>query len=291
MLIDLADYKATLHREASEVFPTIIKDLADEGIYSLALYNSGDTWSYLFPTVSTRRGLQSVFEAYRAEGAMFGADMTDEQLIQSLKWSPCDSPHHDEDYGNTLVQTEALLEPISNAAYESLDDHEDNFFYHLHESLVAATLEVLQQLRKDGVFAGLDPDEFVLNLLNGDQGDDERLVRARVLNTAPAYQRYADELVSSVLDDIEAEMKKIGYWNENPPSVEVRSYLEAPSFELWLQCVFLPNARNAVATGKFPEGSQVGEMASREYNSHERVWKALKLVSLLRYFDKLVVSR
>ena len=58
---------------------------------------------------------------------------------------------------------------------------------------------------------------------------------------------------SDKLDAIEAEMKKIGYWSANPPDLQaeikvgrLRSYLDALSFELWLQCVFLPNAREAV---------------------------------------------
>jgi uncharacterized protein YqcC (DUF446 family) len=43
------------------------------------------------------------------------------------------------------------------------------------------------------------------------------------------------------LNQVEAEMKRIGYWQENPPDLrakyasgEMRSYLDAPSFELWL---------------------------------------------------------
>jgi uncharacterized protein YqcC (DUF446 family) len=40
------------------------------------------------------------------------------------------------------------------------------------------------------------------------------------------------------LDEIEAEMKKIGFWQENPPDLQaafasgkMRSYLDAPSFD------------------------------------------------------------
>ncbi|SEI14092.1 Uncharacterized conserved protein YqcC, DUF446 family [Rheinheimera pacifica] len=97
--------------------------------------------------------------------------------------------------------------------------------------------------------------------------------------------------VLSALDDIEAEMKKIGFWKENPPDVKVGNYIEAPSFELWLQCVFLPNARKAAQTGEYPDGSQVGLMAMREYDYHSCVEEALTLVSLLNDFDKLVVGK
>jgi uncharacterized protein YqcC (DUF446 family) len=90
-------------------------------------------------------------------------------------------------------------------------------------------------------------------------------------------------------------MKSIGFWAENPPDLkaaidrgEISSYLDAPSFELWLQCVFLPNAREAVATNSLPDESQVGVMAMRQYDYHSDVPKAHRLIDLLHSFDKLV---
>lgn len=56
-----------------------------------------------------------------------------------------------------------------------------------------------------------------------------------------------DKKVLSALDEIEAEMKEIGFWNANPPEVRAGSYLEAPCFELWLQCVFLPKCSQGSA--------------------------------------------
>ena len=38
--------------------------------------------------------------------------------------------------------------------------------------------------------------------------------------------------VLDLLDEIESEMKKIGFWEENPPSIKDENYLETPSFEL-----------------------------------------------------------
>ena len=93
------------------------------------------------------------------------------------------------------------------------------------------------------------------------------------------------------LDEIENEMKKIGFWNESPPKFKVGNYLEAPSFELWLQCIFLPNARKAAESGNYPESSQVGLMAMRQYDYYSCVEEALNLVSLLNKFDKLAISK
>lgn len=97
------------------------------------------------------------------------------------------------------------------------------------------------------------------------------------------------------LNEIESEMKKIGFWEDNPPDLQaaytsgqMRSYLDAPSFELWLQCIFLPNARRAVQTATLPKDSQVGVMAMRQYDYHSIVPEAQHLVGLLHEFDKMV---
>lgn len=99
----------------------------------------------------------------------------------------------------------------------------------------------------------------------------------------------------SKLDEVESEMKPIGYWSDNPPDLqpaiargEIKSYLDAPSFELWLQTVFLPNARKAVAENNLPRQSQVGLMALRQYDYHSSILKAHRLMNLLFEFDKLV---
>jgi uncharacterized protein YqcC (DUF446 family) len=101
--------------------------------------------------------------------------------------------------------------------------------------------------------------------------------------------------LSQTLDQIEAEMKRIGYWQENPPDLqamaargEIHSCLDAPSFELWLQALFLPNARHAVQTDTLPSDSQVGLMAMRQYDYHSFVPEAQGLIKLLDEFDDLV---
>lgn len=101
--------------------------------------------------------------------------------------------------------------------------------------------------------------------------------------------------LSQKLDEIETEMRHIGYWQDNPPDLqakvasgELRSYLDAPSFELWLQTIFLPNARNAVETNSLPADSQVGLMAMRQYDYHSSVPEAHGLMRLLYDFDDLI---
>ena len=100
------------------------------------------------------------------------------------------------------------------------------------------------------------------------------------------------------LERIEAEMKRIGFWSENPPLLlemanrgELRTYLDAPCFEQWLQCVFLVRAHDAVKRDAMPSSSAVAEMARRQYDYHSHVPEAQSLLKLLRAFDLLVEQR
>ena len=99
------------------------------------------------------------------------------------------------------------------------------------------------------------------------------------------------------LDAIEAELRRLGWWCEDPPDLlarfsagELRTYLDAPSFELWLQCVFLPNARAAAESDALPSSSQVGLMALRQYDCHSSVPEAQPLLGLLHDFDRIVTG-
>jgi uncharacterized protein YqcC (DUF446 family) len=100
------------------------------------------------------------------------------------------------------------------------------------------------------------------------------------------------------LERIEAEMKRIGFWSENPPPLlemanrgELRTYLDAPCFEQWLQCVFLARAHQAVRNDSLPSSSSVAEMARRQYDYHSHMPEAQSLLKLLRAFDLLVHQR
>ncbi len=105
----------------------------------------------------------------------------------------------------------------------------------------------------------------------------------------PEYEGLSKgEKVLAVLKKIELEMKKIGFWSKNPPQFEVGHYLESPSFELWIQCVLIPNAKKAVQDNDYPSKSQVGLMAMRQYDYHDYIPQAKDLLKLLYQFDKVV---
>lgn len=101
--------------------------------------------------------------------------------------------------------------------------------------------------------------------------------------------------IGRLIDLIESELKRIGYWSPNPPDLrsryatgEMKTFLDAPSFELWLQQVFIPNARDAVAKDALPKKSEVGLAALRQYDYHSTVPEAHNLLSLLSEFDEMV---
>ena len=109
-------------------------------------------------------------------------------------------------------------------------------------------------------------------------------------------ERY--DLLSKKLDEIEGELRRIGYWSQKQidpfkhlSEGEAPSYLNASSFEAWLQFVFLPNARQAVEKRALPRSSQVGLMAKRQYDYHSHVPEAQDLVRLLHEFDSMINSR
>lgn len=99
-----------------------------------------------------------------------------------------------------------------------------------------------------------------------------------------------------ILDEIEAEMRRIGYWSDSPAlSAAIRdghfkSVMDAPSIGLWLQGLFLPNARAAAREGSLPAYSQAGEIARRQYSCDVDMPGTHKLLDLIHEFDELCLK-
>ena len=95
--------------------------------------------------------------------------------------------------------------------------------------------------------------------------------------------------VREAIEKIEAEMKRIGYWQEEPLRPEQLDFQQAfamdtMSYAQWLQFIFLPRVREAIASGAFPGSSSVGTQAIREFDGD---MNASGLVTLLCNFDAL----
>ena len=191
MDFDTLKFRNTLYSECRIVFPRIIEELSHEDIYSLALYSSGDAWGYLFPTVSTQKGLNEVSAEYKAKE--YYQSKTIGELKRDLKWSPCDSPRHVL-YDSSLPRSEGILSKVEEAMEEYYDTDQEDKCDKLNNELTQTCLDVLRQLDVEGIFDALERSSFVLSLLNGDQSDEERIERAKYLNPESVYRKYVTEI-------------------------------------------------------------------------------------------------
>ena len=94
---------------------------------------------------------------------------------------------------------------------------------------------------------------------------------------------------SRYADQIESEMRSIGFWQTAPVRPEQLHFKQAfamdtMTFVQWLQFIFLPRVREAIASNEFPAGSSVGAQAVREFDGDA---DADRLVTLLSEFDSL----
>ncbi len=86
-------------------------------------------------------------------------------------------------------------------------------------------------------------------------------------------------------------MKRVGLWQNTPLKPEQYDFRAAfggdtMAFPQWLQFIFLPNVRSIIAgKGKFPNVSQVGAYAVREFDTYAEDTSGLQ--TLLSEFDQL----
>src|SRR6185436_10956061 len=91
--------------------------------------------------------------------------------------------------------------------------------------------------------------------------------------------------------EIEAEMKKIGLWQEAPLPAEAYEFRQAfamdtMAFSQWIQFVFIPRVKQIVAEkGEFPKDSMVAAQAVREFDGAPL--DTSNLLTLLSEFDEL----
>jgi uncharacterized protein YqcC (DUF446 family) len=95
--------------------------------------------------------------------------------------------------------------------------------------------------------------------------------------------------VVTYADRIEAEMRSIGFWQNEPLRPEQMEFTQAfamdtMTYAQWLQFVFLARVREAAAANQFPASSSVGAQAVREFDGDP---DADRLVTLLAEFDAL----
>ena len=98
------------------------------------------------------------------------------------------------------------------------------------------------------------------------------------------------EAVAEAIDRVEAELKRIGWWRDEPLPPEMYQFTQAFAmdtmpFSYWLQFIFIPRVRSIIeAHGEFPRTSMVAAQAVREFDGID---EASDLNAALHDFDTL----
>ena len=98
------------------------------------------------------------------------------------------------------------------------------------------------------------------------------------------------ETVAQAINRVEAALKTIGYWRNEPLPPEMYQFTQAFAmdtmpFSCWLQFIFIPRVRSIIETGgAFPRTSMVAAQAVREFDG---VPETEGLISSLSEFDAL----
>ena len=100
-------------------------------------------------------------------------------------------------------------------------------------------------------------------------------------------------IVQSKIEAVEAEMKRIGIWQDQPlaeAQYEFRAAFagDTMAFEQWLQFVFIPRVKSIVVSGgEFPARSEVSAQAFREWVAWGGREDVEPLIDRLREFDAM----
>ncbi len=187
----LKSLEKRLYECAKNAFIKIVQEFAEDNIYSLALYTSGD-YGYLTTSCSTNTGLRIAAEKYSAEKYFAGYSI--QQIEEELKWIPCDSPHHLA-FGKEML-VDDLMNELSQESFRLYMQDKFEESDSVRRDTEQVLVRVLQSLDREGIFGcGNLREGMVINILKGDQSDEERLKFAKLLNSSNVFNRFRKELI------------------------------------------------------------------------------------------------
>ena len=167
-------------------FEKIRAERPADHFYCFGLYTSGE-FAFAAATASSYEGLEEAAVRYRAMTSF--SSWAVEDLRRFLKWSPCDSPLHH----LAGVDFEAM-EPTMAEIVGIFDSIEEEAFPEFCEQVHDAFIRALHRLDESGVFGTAEEREAVIvNLLLGDQSDEDRLDYAARLNSESQVKKLAIE--------------------------------------------------------------------------------------------------
>ncbi|WP_166739298.1 DUF4303 domain-containing protein [Psychromonas algicola] len=205
----------TIAQEVESAFTAIIANNPNLTLYSLGLYYHG--WGYIIPTFSSEEGLEQVAKHYIEAVEQIdkrygkGSDQEFDLEKKTLRWSPCDSPHHgEEELESMMPKTEALLSKLSSImdfadptfekyqwpqAYQDDSELYDDFFselyYQFEEFVISAMNKIWENKHLHDFFVTND---CALTLNAGDISDENFLEYTEKLNSKRITQKLTQEI-------------------------------------------------------------------------------------------------
>ena len=159
--------------------------LEDEKVYGFALYHH--VFSYACGTVFTEAGLDKVTERYRAKHRP-------DYPREWLRWSPCDSPHHDL-LPFTFAQADVVFSALEHQGRRE----------GIEEPIERMMLRALRETRRARIFRP----SVVLLLIEADHAPEELLVSAEQLCDEATVATFRQELGSLREDRLELYRSRV----------------------------------------------------------------------------------
>lgn len=189
---DLNQLEDDLYRHGLAGFRRILSAYPEDEFYCFAFYTNGE-FNTVALTASTYKGLGEVAAEYKRKPRYEEMSLADLEL--DLKWSPCDSPLHDAD-DNYLTDLEPSMERVSEELDRRVDLNDDWKSFEEFEGQVRDRFAgALKRIDAEGVFGlGDDRAKVVVNLLMGDQSDEDRIAFAERVNPPESVQMLKQDL-------------------------------------------------------------------------------------------------
>jgi hypothetical protein len=189
--MNFARLQQELYKHGASAIQRLRGTRPNDTFYSFAFYTSGE-FGYAFLTASSYEGLDESVAACLQQPMYAYHDPA--KLRRYLKWFPCDSPLH-EFCEEACGELDEIMHEVCETYLEIEDDSEAEIFV---EQVVTAFLSALRQLDSEGLVGTPGQrSSLVLNLLMGDQSDEDRLQFAALVNPPDVVSSFASDLAAA----------------------------------------------------------------------------------------------
>jgi hypothetical protein len=190
--LDLKKLEDELYRHGLAAFRRLREAHPKDEFYCFAFYTNGQM-NYVGVTASTYQGLDKAAQEYKKRLRYMA--MSIEDLRLDLKWSPCDSPLHD-NAENDLTALDSLMQAVDAELYQRLDLKDDGkSFKEFGAQVRSCFASALKSIDAEGIFGSGDQrKKVVANLLMGDQSDEDRIEFAARVNPSESVKMLKQDL-------------------------------------------------------------------------------------------------